>query len=177
MFTRQAQLQDASSIHQLITSLSHDGTLLPRPYSEICRNIATFTIVQTDAGEFIGCAALHVYGIHLAEVRSIVVRPETKGHGAGSMLVEALLHQAETLGIQCVCLFTRIPMFFTHFNFHLARHASLSDKVMKDCITCPRRSACDETAMAIGTLPAPDELLSPLWLQPQRSHDLVQLHA
>ena len=84
--TRKAQLQDARSIHQLIDSFTCDGTLLRRSYLEICANIHTFTIVETGSRQFIGCAALHVYGPHLAEIRSIVVHPETKGHGAGGLL-------------------------------------------------------------------------------------------
>ena len=36
------------------------------------------------------------YGAHLVEVRSIVLRSEIKGHGAGSLLVQALLEQAQT---------------------------------------------------------------------------------
>jgi amino-acid N-acetyltransferase len=180
MFTRPAQLHDALAIHQLVGSLTHDGTLLPRPYSEICRNIATFTIVEDNDHAFAGCAALHVYGEHLAEVRSIVVRPEIKGHGAGGLLVEALLAQANTRHIRCVCLFTRIPEFFAHFQFHLAEHRALRDKVLKDCLQCPRRHACDETAMAIGELPtAQDESLPvPSWLEaPAAASPFVQLQA
>src|SRR4051794_1661811 len=102
MRTRKAQLQDARSIHHLIDSFTCDGTLLRRSYAEICANIHTFPIVKTDSRQFIGCAALHVYGPHLAEVRSIVVHPHTKGHGAGGLLVHALLAQAEAAGIRCV---------------------------------------------------------------------------
>jgi amino-acid N-acetyltransferase len=172
MRTRKAQLQDVRSIHQLIHSFTHDGTLLPRRYSEICANIGTFTVVETNSGRFIGCAALHVYGQHLAEIRSIAVRRETKGHGAGGLLVRALLDQAEASGIKCVCLFTRIPAFFEHFHFRVAEHQALRDKVLKDCIHCSRRNACDETAMVMGELPA----RPPSRFLPARHNaDLVQL--
>ena len=162
--TRKAQLQDARSIHRLIDSFTWDGTLLRRPYLEICANIHTFTIVESSSRQFIGCAALHVYGPHLAEIRSIVVHPDANGHGAGSLLVHALLDQAKAAGIQCVCLFTRIPAFFEHFQFRIAERNALQDKVLKDCVHCARRNACDEIAMAVGELPAPrhgfTELLS-----------------
>src|ERR1700723_178384 len=166
LHTRSAQLEDAASIHQLIDSCTNDGTLLRRSYGEICENIRTFTIVEDSCSKFLGCAALHIYGQHLAEIRSIVVNPETKRHGAGSLLVRALLDQAEARGIKCVCLFTRIPAFFEHFHFRIAEHQALRDKVMKDCIRCARRNACDEIAMAVGELPT---LQSPL------SEELVQL--
>jgi amino-acid N-acetyltransferase len=175
MRTRGAQLQDASSIHQLIDSFSHDGTLLRRSYGEICENIRTFTVVESSSGKFLGCAALHVYGPHLAEIRSIVVRPDTKGSGAGGLLVNALLDRAEASGIKCVCLFTRIPTFFEHFHFHLAEHQLLRDKVLKDCMHCARRNACDEIAMAIGELPKPHTLSSSRFESSLHHTDLVQL--
>jgi amino-acid N-acetyltransferase len=168
-------LQDARSIHQLIHSFTHDGTLLPRRYAEICANIHTFTIVETNSGQFIGCAALHVYGQHLAEIRSIVVHPETKRHGAGSLLVHALLDQAEAEGIQCVCLFTRIPAFFEHFHFRIAEHQAFRDKVLKDCVHCARRNACDEIAMAIGELPPPRDRPWSSFFHPRHHAELVQL--
>jgi amino-acid N-acetyltransferase len=176
MRTRKAQLQDARSIHQLIDSFTCDGTLLRRSYAEICANIHTFVIVETGSHQFIGCAALHVYGPHLAEIRSIVVHPDTKGHGAGSLLVHALLDQAEAGGIKCVCLFTRIPAFFEHFHFRIAERQALRDKVLKDCVRCARRNACDETAMVIGELPAPRDVPSSNFFHPRHHADLVQLH-
>jgi amino-acid N-acetyltransferase len=168
-------LQDARSIHQLIDSFTCDGTLLRRSYLEICANIHTFTIVETGSRQFIGCAALHVYGQHLAEIRSIVVHPNTKGHGAGSLLVHALLDQAQASGIQCVCLFTRVPAFFEHSHFRIAERQALRDKVLKDCIHCARRNACDEIAMAIGELPAPRAMPWSGFFHARHHADLVQL--
>jgi amino-acid N-acetyltransferase len=177
--TRKAKLDDAHAIHQLIESFTFDGTLLHRSHAEICANIHTFTIVETSSRRFVGCAALHVYGQHLAEIRSIVVDPDAKGRGAGSLLVHALLDQAKTSGIKCVCLFTRIPAFFEHFHFRVTGHQALPDKVMKDCTHCARRNACDEIAMAIGELPAPHDLprnlSSSRFTYPRHHADLVQL--
>jgi amino-acid N-acetyltransferase len=166
-------LQDAHAIYRLINGHSHDGTLLDRSYAEICRNIRTFTIVESEANVFVGCAALHVYGPHLAELRSIVVCSVIRGMGAGGLLVEALLTEAEESGIRCVCLFTRIPTFFEHFRFRATEHNFLLDKLLKDCRHCARRHACDETPMVIGELPVQQNLsaLMPL----VRAGGLVQL--
>ena len=73
-------LRDAEQIHDLIASYSGDGTLLPRTLPEICENIRDFVVVEED-GRIIGCGALHLYGPHLAEVRSIAVYPGSKGQG------------------------------------------------------------------------------------------------
>lgn len=151
--TRPAKLQDAVAIFDLVNSLSHDGTLLRRNYAEICENVRDFVIAESEAGVFLGCGALHIYGPHLAEVRSIVVKPEAKGQGAGGKLLRALIDESEYQGIAGVCLFTRIPDFFFHFGFRVADRTTLPDKIYKDCQTCPRLYACDEVAMVRGPLP------------------------
>ena len=91
MRTREAVLPDAEQIHDLIAAYSGDGTLLPRSLAEICENVRDFTVAESAQGIFQGCGALHLYGPHLAEVRSIVVRPEAKSKGTGGLLLQSLL--------------------------------------------------------------------------------------
>jgi amino-acid N-acetyltransferase len=155
---RKAKLPDAINIFDLVNSLSGDGTLLRRSYAEICENVRDFAVAESPAsgetgGVFLGCGALHLYGPHLAEVRSIVVKPEAKGQGAGGRLLRALLEEAEEQKVTAVCLFTRIPDFFFHFGFRVVDRTTLPDKIYKDCQTCPRLYACDEVAMVRGPLP------------------------
>ena len=154
MHARNAKLPDSFAIEQLIQVHVGDGTLLPRSLSEICENIRDFTVAESDSGVFLGCGALHLYGPHLSEVRSIVVRPEAKGQGAGGRILNALVDEAEEHGIQSVCLFTRIPDFFFKYGFRIVEDkAELPDKVFKDCQSCPRLHRCDEVAMVRGRLP------------------------
>ena len=154
MLVRKARLQDASNIYDLVNSLSGDGTLLKRPFAEICENIRDFTVAESEAGVFLGCGALHLYGPHLCEVRSIVVKPEAKGKGAGGNILTALIEEAEEHGVQSVCLFTRIPDFFFKYGFRAVEDkADLPDKVFKDCQNCPRLHRCDEVAMVRGRIP------------------------
>jgi amino-acid N-acetyltransferase len=150
---RKAKLPDAVNIFELVNSLSGDGTLLRRSYAEICENVRDFTVAESESGIFLGCGALHLYGPHLAEVRSIVVKPEAKGQGAGGRLLRALLEEAEDQSVTSVCLFTRIPDFFFHFGFRVVDRTVLPDKIYKDCQNCPRLYACDEVAMARGPIP------------------------
>jgi amino-acid N-acetyltransferase len=150
---RKAKLQDAVNIFDLVNSLSGDGTLLRRNYAEICENVRDFAVAESESGVFLGCGALHLYGPHLAEVRSIVVKPEAKGQGAGGKLLRVLLEEAEVQGVASVCLFTRISDFFFHFGFRVVDRTVLPDKIYKDCQMCPRLYACDEVAMVRGPLP------------------------
>jgi amino-acid N-acetyltransferase len=152
MQARHAILPDAISIEQLIQVHVADGTLLPRNLAEICENIRDFVVVE-HSSEIVGCGALHLYGMHLAEIRSITVTAKAAGRGAGRMLVDALLLEAKRQSVTCICLFTRIPDFFGQMGFLVVDKKALPDKMHKDCLKCPRLHACDETAMFLGTLP------------------------
>jgi amino-acid N-acetyltransferase len=149
---RNAILPDVEHIHAIMQPYAERGTLLPRSIAELCENVRDFVVVEND-GVIVGCGALHLYGLHLAEIRSIAVIPEAKGLGAGRKLVEALLAEAERHHTSCVCLFTRIPEFFAHMGFSVARREELPDKIYKDCVHCPNLLCCDEIAMFRGTIP------------------------
>ncbi len=152
MHARSAKLPDAFAIEQLIQVHVGDGTLLPRSLSEICENIRDFVVVEHE-DEIVGCGALHLYGMHLAEIRSITVTRKSKGKGAGRVLIDALMKEAQRQSVTCVCLFTRIPDFFGRLGFRVVEKEALPDKALKDCMKCSRRNACDEIAMYRGTLP------------------------
>src|SRR5215469_13442749 len=120
MRTRKAILPDAEHIHELISAYSGDGTLLPRTLAEICENVRDFVVLE-DNGRIIGCGALHLYGTHLAEIRSITVAPWAQCRGGGSKLVKALMAEAKRHRVDCICLFTRKPDFFAGQGFSVAQ--------------------------------------------------------
>lgn len=148
MRTRKAILPDAPEIYELISQYTGDGTLLPRSLQEICENVRDFTVVE-DGGKVIATAALHIYGIGLAEVRSVAVDKKAQGRNAGSKLVQGLLDESRTHEIGRVFLFTRVPEFFGKLGFVTVPHQTLPEKVMKDCLNCSRRNNCDEIAMVL----------------------------
>jgi amino-acid N-acetyltransferase len=152
MFARKAILPDAATIEALIDVHVQHGDLLPRRLAEICENIRDFVVIEHD-GQVIGCGALHLYGMHLAEIRSITVSTDFRRHGIGKLLARALLEEAKNQQVTCVCLFTRIPGFFKRLGFELADRRALPDKAYKDCQKCPRLNCCDEIAMVRGELP------------------------
>lgn len=129
------------------------GILLPRTPAELSENVRDFVVAEED-GCIAACGALHLYGMHLAEIRSIAVAPECKGRGYGRAIVSAVLEESRRHGVSCVCLFTRTPDFFAHLGFTIARREELPDKIYKDCVTCPKLACCDEIAMIVGSIPA-----------------------
>lgn len=168
--TRNAVLPDVEHIHAIIQPYADEGTLLPRSKAELAENVRDFVVAEED-GRVIGCGALHLYGMHLAEIRSIAVAPDAKGHGAGRALVDALMDEAARQSVTCVCLFTRTPEFFAHLGFEVARRQELPDKIYKDCVCCPMLSKCDEIAMVKGQIPSN----SNGFRDPQITIPLVQL--
>src|SRR5258708_2383665 len=163
MRTREALLPDAEHIYRLISNYSGDGTLLPRTFPEICENVRDFVVLERDrkerrgqrrAAEIIGCGALHLYGPHLAEIRSITVDPEHQHSGCGRPRVEAVLAQAERPQVGCISLSPRPREFSPRLGFHVAQREDLPDKINKDCVNCPRFHRCDEVAMVRGEIPS-----------------------
>jgi amino-acid N-acetyltransferase len=152
MHTRKAILPDAPYIQELIALNVEVGALLPRNLPDICEHVRDFVVVE-ESGRLIGCGALHLYGTHLAEIRSISVHPAAQGKGAGRRLIKALLQDAARHQVAGVCLFTRIPEYFAKLGFGMAELTDLPDKIYKDCLQCPRLSACDEVAMVKGEVP------------------------
>lgn len=153
MRTRNAVLPDAEQIHRLISAHFETGTLLPRTFPEICENVRDFVVAE-DGGRIVGCGALHLYGPHLAEVRSITVDPLYRKQGTGLLLLRRLLQEAAKHKVSSVCLFTRIPEFFARLGFSIVRREDIPDKLYKDCCVCPKLNCCDEVAMIRGELPS-----------------------
>src|SRR5437879_7680565 len=132
MHTRDALLPDAERIHELISSYSTDGTLLPRTLAEICENVRDFIVLE-EAGHIIGCGALHLYGTHLAEIRSITVDKNYQKRGGGELLVQSLMSEARKHLVSCICLFTRSPQFFAKLGFDGAQREDLPEKTQSGC--------------------------------------------
>ncbi len=152
MLVRSAVLTDAKQIERLISAEVTGSSLIPRSLPEICENIRDFVVAE-DKGRVVGCGALHLYGLHLAEIRSITIRKSYRGKGTGRLLVDALLAEAERHRVTCICLFTKIPEFFARLGFRVAEKEGLPDKAYRDCQFCPKLHACDEIAMVRGELP------------------------
>ena len=66
--TRKAILPDVERIHAIIRPYAEIGTLLPRTIAELSENVRDFVVAE-DNGKVTGCGALHLYGMHLAEIR------------------------------------------------------------------------------------------------------------
>lgn len=157
---RKALLRDVGPLLKLINGYAEQGIMLPRTEFELAENIRDFTVAAV-GDEVAGCGALHFYGPRSAEVRSLAVHPEWKGHGLGKRIVEALEAEAREHGIESLFAFTYIPDFFARLGFAEVDRRRLPSKVWKDCLRCPKLQCCDEIAMqkVLGANLGPEESL------------------
>lgn len=143
---RKARLSDVEAIYALITEASKTTPVLPRSRAEIYETIRDFFVCEAD-GNVVGCCALHVAWIDLAEVKSLAVCPEQRGHGFGRHLVEACLEEARQMQLPQVFALTPIPDFFARVGFAQIDKSELPHKVWGECVRCPKFPDCDEVAV------------------------------
>lgn len=146
MTLRKARMSDIGGILSLINGYARQGIMLPRNEFELSEGIRDFTLL-CDGDRIVGCAALHFYGPTMAEVRSLAVHPDSKGSGAGRLLMEALEREAREYDLDALFAFTYVPGFFTKLGYREVDRAELPLKAWKDCLRCPKFQACDEIAV------------------------------
>ena len=105
---------DVRAIHRLVEPYAQERILLAKEWVGYYEAVQEF-VVARDAGEVVGCGALHVMWEDLAEIRTLAVAPEYRGRGVGHAVVEALLDRARRLGLRRVfCLTFEVEFFGAH---------------------------------------------------------------
>ena len=113
---RMATLQDVDGIKAVIDANS--DKLLPRSRGEIIELLDSFYVID-EAGQIVGCCCLEVYSPKIAEVRSLAVLSDKRGHHYGQILVEKCISDAQQLKIRQILVVTSSPEFFERLNFGL----------------------------------------------------------
>lgn len=145
-----AKPADVKAMYGLIRTSAEEGQMLPRALSDLYECLRDFLIARDPAdGALLGCCALHIVWDDLAEVRSLTVRADQRGHGVGRLLVAQCLADARTLGIPRVFALTYVPAFFHKLGFRDLDKEALPHKVWSDCLRCHKYPDCDELAVAI----------------------------
>jgi amino-acid N-acetyltransferase len=113
---RRARTPDVPAIRALIDTYSDDRILLSKATVTLYEDLQEFWVAE-DAGEVVGCGALHVMWEDLAEVRTLAVAPAARGRGVGHAILAQLLSTARELGVRKVFCLTFEVEFFTAHGF------------------------------------------------------------
>jgi len=146
MDIRPARIADVPGIAALVGRFAGRGEILPRTTEDIYQTVREWVVAE-QVGQIVGCGALVILWADLAEIRSLVVAPETQGMGMGRALIDALTAQAAELDIPQVFALTRKTGFFLKLGFRVVPRDSLPRKIWKDCVTCTKFVGCDEVAV------------------------------
>lgn len=145
---RKAKTTDVPAIASLVNLYAGKGDLLPLTVQELSGRIGDFYVVEQDE-RIAGVCSLFVYGIELAEIRSLAVQPEYEGKGIGRAVTETCIAAAKALAIRRVFALTYKPAFFERLGFRIVDRLTLPEKVWKDCRHCTKWDYCDEVAVLL----------------------------
>lgn len=144
---RKAVLGDIAAMQELVRPEVDTGVILMRSDNEIATNIRSY-MLACDNSRLIGFLALHIHTPDLAEVRSLIVEKELRGHNVGTSLVMHALDEAVYLGLKEVLSLTYHQRFFEKMGFEEIPKESLPEhKIWADCIKCKHFPVCNEVSL------------------------------
>lgn len=145
---RPANENDVPQIFRLLAFYALKQIVLPRTEADIRYYLANFTVCVDENDELVGCMAVRDYGNRLFEVRSLVVKPEFQGMGAGQLLIagakERLISAYDSFKLFALTYKTN---FFLKSGFHKVDKEMFPEKIWSDCTLCPKHENCDEEAV------------------------------
>ncbi|WP_202931980.1 amino-acid N-acetyltransferase [Kocuria marina] len=114
---RPARTSDVHGIKELVAPMAAERILITKDTVTYFESIQEFVVAEDDAGNLVGCGALHVMWEDLAEVRTLATSPAARGHGVGARMIKELLARAARLGVGRVFCLTFEVAFFARHGF------------------------------------------------------------
>lgn len=147
---RKLLVNEVSDIKNLIDPYVKQGLMLPKSLHSLYTGVRDFWVtIDGDSGHksIIGCCALQVSWMDLAEIRTLAVKQEYQGKGIGREMVRACIREAAQLNLKTLFTLTYVPDFFKKMGFHEIDKSTLPNKIWADCIHCQYFPDCRETAL------------------------------
>lgn len=133
---RPALPADVRAIASLVEPYAADRRLLAKDLVVYFESVQEFLVAELD-GVVVGCGALHVLWEDLAEVRTLAVDGDRRGHGIGHSLVDALLARARALGLARVFCLTFEVEFFGRHGFAELTGDAVTPEVYAELLRSP----------------------------------------
>lgn len=150
---RAARAGEGEVIARLINTFAAEGLMLRRTPDMVETAIHDYVVAVDTRGNIVACGALKEYSPSLAEVAALAVAPERHGNGVGRAVVRAVEELALTRGVYDVFALTLQPDFFVAVGYERVDRARYPEKIRRDCLSCARRFACNETCFAKNLRP------------------------
>lgn len=112
---RRARATDVRSMKALV-DLYVGKVLLAKQLVTLYEDVQEFWVAELD-GRLVGCGALHVLWEDIAEIRTVAVHPDARGHGVGHAVVARLIDVARDLGMARIFVLTFETGFFGRLGF------------------------------------------------------------
>jgi amino-acid N-acetyltransferase len=132
---RRARTADVRAIRRLVDTYSQPRVMLSKATVALYEDVQEFRVAErVDNGAVVGCGALHVMWEDLAEVRTVAVDPECRGHKIGHRLVNDLLDAARELGVRRVFVLTFETGFFGSLGFRPIDGTPVTQQVFEELL-------------------------------------------
>ena len=146
ILVRAAETGDVDDIYALLVPYAKEQVILQRSKDDLYQHLQEFVVAEYD-GVLVGTAALHIYGSNIAEIRSLVVKPDYQGKRIGHVLVEGCEKMAAQLHVAKVFALTYVEHFFVSMGYAVVPKESLPHKIWTVCVHCKKFGDCDEIAV------------------------------
>ena len=113
---RSARTTDVRAIRDLVAPYTERRILVAKDPVAYYEGLQQFVVAEMD-GQVVGCGALHVFWEDVAEVRTVAVSEDARGHGIGGLIVDRLIANARDLGVSRVFCLTFETEFFARHGF------------------------------------------------------------
>ena len=131
---RPALPADVHAIRDLVQPYADERILLAKEWVGYYEAVQEFVVAEAPDGRVVGCGALHVMWVDLAEIRTLAVDPTYRGKGVGHLLLDALVDRARRLGLRRLFCLTFEVEFFTRHGFRPIDGTPVSHEVYAELL-------------------------------------------
>ncbi len=114
---RRARTSDIPAIQRLVEPLVNRRILLGKDRVVLFEAVPEFRVAEDEAGNLIGCGAVHVMWEDLGEVRTLAVSDEWLGKGVGHGILDRVESDARAYGLSRLFCLTFETQFFGRHGY------------------------------------------------------------
>jgi amino-acid N-acetyltransferase len=131
---RPAVPADVRAIRDLVEPYANRRILIAKEQVAYYEAVQELVVAVDADGTVVGCGALHVMWVDLAEIRTLAVDPGWVGAGVGHAILDTLIDRARSLGLGRVFCLTFEVDFFARHGFEEIEGTVVSPEVYAELL-------------------------------------------